>query len=529
MAKQSFIPKNTWRSRHSSFTQKIEGFYDFDEYGPDEGIETYRKVSKEFQRIIADAVKNQQTLRAMGSSWSLSKVGVTNHRLISSKNLKINFSLSSKSTSSAYTGDRVKLRFFECGYTLGEINLELLKKGLSLKASGSNNGQTLPGAVSTNTHGAAYKFGATPEFVVGIHLITGPTSQVYLERKSYPVVTKKFAEKTLGATFIRDDALFNAALVSFGSCGIIRGMMIETRELFLLHLSRKFRDFDKKLEKAMTTLTFSDFTPYFKELEKAASERNGFPVTFNSKNLYHFQVTCSPNQAEKGKRPRKAAVFFGFEGKYRVDYTPPPKDEGGIGPGASGLELVGALFELTPGPLKKFVKSQLNKQVEKLFQYEYTGTFQELFRGEKTRGKVFASGIGLPLSRCLDAMDIALRTYEAFGIIMPVLFTIRYVKGTKATLGFTKFKPTCILEIDGLNTANMQEYANQVWDNMEKAGIPFTMHWGKFNSHLTPDRIKKMYGANAQEWIDSRKELLKNPKVRQVFTNDFLKRVGLAT
>ena len=72
-------------------------------------------------------------------------------------------------------------------------------------------------------------------------------------------------------------------------------------------------------------------------------------------------------------------------------------------------------------------------------------------------------------------------------------------------------------------------FPNQVWDNMEKAGIPFTMHWGKFNSHLTPDRIKKMYGANAQEWIDSRKELLKNPKVRQVFTNDFLKRVGLAT
>jgi hypothetical protein len=25
-------------------------------------------------------------------------------------------------------------------------------------------------------------------------------------------------------------------------------------------------------------------------------------------------------------------------------------------------------------------------------------------------------------------------------------------------------------------------YANAVWTNLEQADIPFTMHWGKFNS-----------------------------------------------
>ncbi|NKB80528.1 MAG: hypothetical protein GKS05_01255 [Nitrospirales bacterium] len=171
-------------------------------------------------------------------------------------------------------------------------------------------------------------------------------------------------------------------------------------------------------------------------------------------------------------------------------------------------------------------QKQLNAQVKKLFQYEFTGTFQEIFRDEKTKGEVFASGIGISPSSALEVIDIALRTYEDFNTIMPVLITLRFVKGTKATLGFTKYKPTCVIELDGLNTQNMQEYVNLVWELVEQAGIPFTMHWGKFNEHLNSKRIKAMYGPKRTQWIKSRETLL-SAEVRRVFTNDFLKRVGL--
>jgi len=67
-----------------------------------------------------------------------------------------------------------------------------------------------------------------------------------------------------------------------------------------------------------------------------------------------------------------------------------------------------------------------------------------------------------------------------------------------------------------------------VWTGLEQAGIPFTMHWGKFNWFLTPDRVRSMYGDNVQKWIASREALL-SPEVRSVFTNDFLRSVGLAT
>jgi hypothetical protein len=66
---------------------------------------------------------------------------------------------------------------------------------------------------------AAPYFGAMQEMVFGLHLVTGPNRHVYLERKSYPVMGPDFPE-SIGAEFIRDDVLFNAALVGLGSFGI---------------------------------------------------------------------------------------------------------------------------------------------------------------------------------------------------------------------------------------------------------------------------------------------------------------------
>lgn len=68
-----------------------------------------------------------------------------------------------------------------------------------------------------------------------------------------------------------------------------------------------------------------------------------------------------------------------------------------------------------------------------------------------------------------------------------------------------------------------------MWTALEQADIPFTMHWGKFNAFLTEARVRTMYGSSAAQWITSRETLLPSPAVRQVFTNDFLRSVGLAT
>jgi len=498
----------SWEGRHQAYTQTIEGYYNFSQAPPGDALEEYNRVTKELQDMIAEAIQTGKTLRAMGASWSLSKVGVTEHRLINTKNLSLAFPLDDAVISPAYAGDRAKLRFLETGSEIGQINHYLFDHGLSLKASGSNNGQTLAGAVSTGTHGSAFKFGATPDFVVGIHLITGPSTHVYLQRASYPVVRPSFAA-ALGAELKNDDTLFNAALVSFGSFGIIHGMMIETRELFLLHAYRSFQKFDAGLKQAMSTLNFSGLN-----LPKPASE------------LYHFQVYFNPNE---GTPPEEAAVSLMFEGPWTEEYEPPAWDDAEPGPGASGLEIIAALVGAIPGPLTGLARPALSAQIRAhLKPYAITGAFKDLFRGEKAEGKLFVSDIGIPLSRSLDALSIAFNTYANFGTLLPMTCMMRFVKGTKALLGFTKFDPTCTLEIDAINTPKTREYANAVWTNLEQAGIPFTMHWGKFNWFLTPARVQSMYGENVQKWIASREALL-SPEVRSVFTNDFLRSVGLAT
>ena len=59
----------------------------------------------------------------------------------------------------------VPLRFVQCGVGVAQLSGLLRHDGLSLKTSGANNGQTLAGAISTGTHGAALDVGAMQDAV----------------------------------------------------------------------------------------------------------------------------------------------------------------------------------------------------------------------------------------------------------------------------------------------------------------------------------------------------------------------------
>ena len=66
-----------------------------------------------------------------------------------------------------------------------------------------------------------------PDFVVGLHIATGSGRTLWIEKASKPVLNEEFATK-IGAKLIRDDEIFNAAVVSFGTFGIIAAVAVET-------------------------------------------------------------------------------------------------------------------------------------------------------------------------------------------------------------------------------------------------------------------------------------------------------------
>ena len=505
------------KGRHESYHQILEGEYGFRlDSGGLPPFETYINATKELQKIIQFCLQNNKSLRARGSLWSLSTAAVTNGRLIDTKALRLGFEIPQTLVNPVYTGNANKLRFVECGSSVAALNDYLFADGLSIKSCGSNNGQTIAGALSTGTHGSAYKFGAMQEMVVGLHLITGQNKHVYLERHSLPVMQPDFAQ-IIGAEFIQDDTMFNAALVSFGSFGIIHGIMIETRSLFALNAVRFRHPYDDTLKTAIKT---SD--PTLISLPPEAH-------TVNVDQPYHFEVFLNPNE---GTPPNEAIVLLMYETPYdAATYEPPQWNGGESGMGASGLNIMGAIVGNIPSPLNQLAVPFLNSQVNDEFApYSKQAIIRDLFRGEKTQGKTLACGIGMSIANAIDAMDIVFNTYKNNNNVLPIILSFRFVKGTQALLGFTHFDQTAVLEIDSLDTTETREFLDQVWHALDSANIPFTLHWGKFNAYLTPNRVRERFGNNiVDQWIASRHQLLDDTNLRKLFNNSFMSRLGLAS
>src|SRR5205823_4795545 len=128
-----------------------------------------------------------------------------------------------------------------------------------------------------------------------------------------------------------------------------------------------------------------------------------------------------------------------------------------------------------------------------------------MFRGQVPEPRAFASGIALPAEQAPDAFDIALKLYRSLNKTLPLLVSARFVKGTAATLGFTRFANTCVLELDGIRGVGIEDYFNQVLSQLQSKSIPFALHWGKaIDWYNQPGNLDKSYGDAIGRWKQAR-------------------------
>ncbi|HUC82486.1 MAG TPA: hypothetical protein VMR70_16385, partial [Flavisolibacter sp.] len=100
----------------------------------------------------------------------------------------------------------------------------------------------------------------------------------------------------------------------------------------------------------------------------------------------------------------------------------------------------------------------------------------------------------------------------------------RFVKGTKATLGFTQFPATCIIELDGVFSGPTNNFYRAVWKTLIDENIPHTFHWGKIFEADGP-HIRRMYSdEKVNRWLMARKQVLGDDATRKVFTNALLRK-----
>lgn len=495
------VQRTVWRNWHETVTAQLEGFTQL--RNGDErrsSVVEYDRTREKVQAYIAYAQEESIRLRAVGGGWSFTPVAATDGILLGTQRLTYRFKLNSDQVQQQYAPGRLPV-LLQAGTSIAAVNKYLARRGQALPTSGASNGQTIAGALATGTHGAAIDVGSIPDYVVALHIVNSTDESVWIERATRPVVAdsvvRHFATRT-----IRDDDVFRAALVSFGSFGIVLGVVIEPVPEYYLHAFRDPMRLDDALWNAVDTMAFDGV---------ALPGANG-------RRPHHLELILNPY----GDGQVMATVM------YRENAKPPgsksPKLKGGFGKGDSLLDVIGAFTDKVKGSAK---------WVSKLMDVAYkpyknvAGTPGQIFRDTSTRGRGASSAVGVPLGDARTVHGIAVdavRTNDA-----PAIVGMRFVKATDATLGFTRHLPvTCILEIDGVYSNKTLAAQRQLWQALRAQQIPHTFHWGKFND-LDATNVVTCYGqVKIDAWRKARARVLETPELRRIFSNDFTDRLNLS-
>ena len=513
-----FHDDNLWSNFHGNIRAPIEGVFEIlNEAADGQAVPTSEKWKlglHGLQQIVQKAEAEGKQLRATGSGWSLSDATICEDWLLETRSLNrlMQVGFPKQFVHPNYSKPRSRLVLAQSGMLISTLNAVLAKKRLSLPTCGASNGQTLAGSISTGTHGSAFNFGSLQDAVVGIHVVGADGKPFWLERSSNRVTTPEFT-KQLNAKAIRNNNVFNAALVSFGSFGLIHAYLLETEPLFTLQSFRWKQALNSRLWRLISTLDFSLMDS---------------PITLPRGKPYSFEVAIDPFHAGNA-----AYVTVTYKRKAPANYIPDFHGPDSV-LGSDALDFVATLLSavppLAPFILGKVLDSNLAPVNTPGGKIKTPRSLGETFSGTSANGNTSSAEIGIDLEDVRRTLDLIL---DVFGqeqsqnrpFLGPI--ALRFVKSSDALLAFTRFPITCTIELPSARTAYTRTVLEHLWEALEAADIPFTFHWGQENN-LNAKRVRKMYGKNrVDKWIKARKKILSTPKSRRVFSNDLLRRCKL--
>jgi hypothetical protein len=466
-----------WAGVHVTHRTTVAEVIDVDNVGPDgtllAGFELFRHAGETLDELIRAARDAGRRILPIGAGWALTKINVTDGWLVNTKLLNGCYDVAPRYFDPAHPAPR-NVVVAQAGMQIAELNayLELLPRNdadrRALPAAGIGNGQTVAGSVSGNTHGAQLTFGAMPDFVVGLHLATGSGQTLWLERASYPVFGEEFAAK-LGARLVRDDALFDAAVVSFGAFGIIAAVAVEAVPAYQLEFGQ------------IVDIRYADLK----------AKLSGFAETV-PEGLYHYEFIFDPYSRSQVAM-EASAPKLDFKPGVR---TPKPRwivrDKDGFAPGVNILGVLGLLRPLVPPGLvtgfefKQYRKTALLNGVRGCPGQLYTSSIYYL------EGYI-ESAYAVSVRDAPATIDIS--SEVARSMRLPSINQVRLCRGSRATLAFTQHEPiSAVFEFGMIHDERYAEFERRLDAAFRAAGIRYTMHWSK-NSGIDPAKLEYMYGA----------------------------------
>jgi FAD binding domain len=462
-----------------------------------------RATAARIQGIINRALTAGIRLRACGSRWSFSDIPVVQDGwILETSQIDWRFNVSVNDLDPAYAGTAEELFLAQGGAKISRINeaLETKQKKRALRTSGASNGQTVGGALGTGIHGSAIDVGGLESQVAGIQLLTA-TQNLWIERASAPTLNAAFAAK-LGATLVRDDAKFEAAIVSLGALGIVHAALLKTTGRYLLNSSLSHIPAGQ-IATAMNTLTFA-----------------GSGIPDETRRPYFFQTIMDPNRTDI------AYVNIRYKEACPPDFVPNYNQVTGPEPGTNLPRMIASAIETFPMlrnlMVSKLMEIELRVRADIPTEWKTPG---QSYPFTSAREGIASCGFAIPIAQVTRALDIARIAFQSHKSA-PVVFTCRYTQKSPGILSFTRFDPCCVFDIDGVDTDATHKLIKLVAQRFDEAGMPYTMHWGKTN-HLTKARVRAAYGGAIDRWNATRALLLPNAAERNLFSSPFLDGLGL--
>lgn len=484
-----------------------------DERGARPERDPWRLGLEALRKLVREAKARGASLTPLGSGWSLSNAIRPMHWFVETKHLNevMQIGVPESYLDPSY-GDGKGLVFAQAGNTVARLNKVLAEAGRSLPTSGASCGQTIAGATATGTHGSAFDTSGIHGSIVALHIVGRGGKDFWVERASRPVVGGEW-ERRLGATIVRDDQIFDAAVVGFGSFGIIHAMLLETRPLFLLDRHRILHDFD----------------PLVSGIRLGDDGKMVFPASAlpeGRDRLYHFGFLINPSDVYE----RGVVVETIYDvGNAARGYPYTDKAAEHLDVGEDALMFVSDLISV----FGRLANSQVRGRVEEMARTRFRlteghperGVMGELFsRVELKRGGTSCE-MGVNVADVARALRTVLDVVRARPTVFPGIMGVRFVRQSTATLAFTRFPVTCTIEMGHIDTSDSAALYADVWRALQAAGIAFTLHWGQVqNFEVSP--VRRMYGdARVDSWRQARQRFLGEDRV--LFRSKLLAQSGL--
>lgn len=503
MAKTVFFPDPQWTNWHLTVRDvPIAGRFELHNSAGGATLAGMAESAAAVQALIGRAFTERRRLRAQGAAWSFSEAAsVPGGWSLATGFANWLFRLPATHVVPAYTGDKEGLVLCQTGISVAELNMFIERNGRSLATTGASNGQTFVGAMSTGTHGSAPDQPAIQSQVVGLQLLPAPDVNLWIERASEPVTDGRMAAD-LGAKLVRDDALFEAALVGLGALGVVHAVLVKTVPRFLMEMNRERIPLTPALEKAMTGGGF-----------------DGVDLPGPDGRPYFFQSVVN-RHIDAGNAYVTVGHQLPWEEAHELVYDLQNKR----GPGYELAVVVANLLTAFPGLTPPITKAVLQDQLKPI--KAKTGSWGQSFNYTTPRAGTAGSATAVPTERTLDVLEIFQSALKKVGKA-PVAFACRYMLKSPGLVAFTRFPRTTVIDIDGIDNVATRKVMAQAIADLRAAGIPHAEHWGKINQ-MTAASVRDSYREDLEKWMRTRTDLL-DRQGEYVFGSAFLDRLGMTS